>query len=575
MMFSFSMTAFSVILQLLETENAFRPANGFFGPVQNLPFVYYLGISLIILSGALTLFSQPFREQIFVIQTTILIVELFFVPQLIFQGILLRAPYALYSLYGLSIYVIQTGHINLNIFGFFFANPGAWILNSIQSILLGIPPNSPEILLSTESVTFELLYFLPLYVTIKEISGNNRSTIFAGIWIFYMGNFLGVDNTGDVALSYFFFLMALMIIVRWKKFGRNSNLTATLIVVIVATSFTHTLTSLLLSVLILPFAIQRVRGAIFVLLIAIVVPFAWLIYAAVPWVEAYFGSTLQNINPLLIVSQFLTDANVPRNAGSAAHQVLFKIELYSTISFLALGCLGLSYLFLKRKLSPVDRFGFVLVLATIAFSIFAVEIYHAEILQRAYDYLLPLVAYFSARLLINRRLLILFTIFLLLFTPIHLLISNEGTVSYLSQTTIAAYHFNYAKDPGAFLVGRIFDRQSNYVWNTTQSQKVGDYNSLVFSDGKVGVSKVVDSLCNGIPACPGLPLLSSLSNNRPLVIWNGEFEYDSWKWDTPQLFSLYLNDTILLSNSTNVNLVYTNGYTILYVSDAGEYGITA
>jgi hypothetical protein len=577
-----SATAFtlSIVIQLFEVQNSFRPANFFFGPAQNLPVGYYVALGLIMFSGSITLLSRPFKQSLFALQTFILIFELFLVPQYVFGGILMRAPEALFSLYGLSIYLIQTGHLNFNLFAFFYSNAGAWIFNTIQSITLGVSPSSPQVFLSTQPVMYEILYFFPLYAMLKEISGNNSPWIFAGLWFFYVGNFLSLDNTGDVALGYFFFLVVLLLIVRWTKFRQQKNLTILFLVIIVTTSFTHTLTSLLVAALILSLVvILKIRRSTPLLFISILIPIGWFAYAAGPWISAYFLSTVSNINPLTIIAQFLSDTNIPRNTGSIAHQQLYSLELFATLLFLGIGAFGIALPILKRQLSSMDKVGVVLILVTIAFSVLGVEIYHAEILERAFDYTLPFIAYFSARLLvINKKrpqfFLVLFVVFLFLFAPIHLLVSNEGTVSYLSQTSIAAYGYNYSYDHSGYLVGRIFDRQSNYVWNVTQIQKIADYTTLSFTNGKVGVVNVVNSSCNGVPACPGLPLLASPISQRPLIIWNGEYEEYAWQWDAPQLLANYLNDTALLPNTTNVNLVYTNGWTIFYASDAGQYSIT-
>src|SRR5205085_7371954 len=114
---------------------------------------------------------------------------------------------------GFTDYVMRTGALAPGIDAR-FNWPGFFVLAALLTQLGGLA--SPLALAGWASVYFNLLYALPLAVIFRSLVRDER-LVWAGLWLFYLSDWIGQDYWAPQALGYFFFLTILATVLRYLQ----------------------------------------------------------------------------------------------------------------------------------------------------------------------------------------------------------------------------------------------------------------------------------------------------------------------------------------------------------------------
>jgi len=118
---------------------------------------------------------------------------------------------------GITEYIMRTEQLDTRLDAY-FSWPGAFILAALLTELAGA--DSPAALATWASLVFNALYLLPLILIFRSIVADARAQWF-GIWLFYLGNWIGQDYFAPQALDYLLYLSVLAVVLHW--FPRPPN----------------------------------------------------------------------------------------------------------------------------------------------------------------------------------------------------------------------------------------------------------------------------------------------------------------------------------------------------------------
>jgi hypothetical protein len=387
--------------------------------------------------------------------------------------------------------------------------------------------------------------FIFLRNTVGKI---NPNSVWAGMWIFYLANWLGMQNNGPQPLGIFFAFSILALLSNfelWKKNGASFGQRGIMVVITAAVAFSHFLSSLVVFFILTGSTISRKLKITIPILIGLFIV-AWAMYGATSYTTAKIPDMVAKVFTLGEAIQ-KGIANPVVSSDSHAAVSLVRIIFSGMILFLAL----LGGLFaIKNK---QDRYLDAWVLSTmIATSILTITIgsgYSHELFNRFYLYLLPGLAYFGVKLLSHRRLTIILSVVLVVGLPLSF-ISQYGNqaIDYLNRASLNGIYFFHDKTAYGWVHNA---GPMGKLKNAEQYHEFSDYNELFNSAGQL---EIVTRSWNG-------------------TFWQYFPHYISMSIFDKTYYSFYVNQPELLSelqttlDATNIsNLIFSNPDMQLYCS---------
>ena len=284
-------------------------------------------------------------------------------------------------------------------------------------------------------VYFNLLYLLALAVVFRSLTRDPR-LVWAGLWLFALGNWIGQDYFSPQALAYFLDLAILGIVLTWfrvaqphseriaawlrthgRRGGRwagrvydfvtpddepprpahGAQLAALLVLLVAIFAFiaySHQLTPFFLSAALLGLVVFNRVSARSLPVIFGVMTVAWVSYMTVPFLQGHVASLLSEVGKL---GDTLGTNVVQRIQGSPDHQLIVTIRLAFTLTVWAAAALGALVRFRdgRRDVSLI-------VLAVAPAPLVGLQAYGGELVLRLYLFTLPMAAFFVAGLVYGR-----------------------------------------------------------------------------------------------------------------------------------------------------------------------------
>ncbi len=400
-----------------------------------------------------------------------------------------------WKLAGIMDYIMQTGTVDGRIDAF-FNWPGFFILMAFFTQISGF--DTPDIFMTWAPVIFNLLYLGPLWLLFRSATTDLR-LVFAGMWLYYLANWIGQDYLAPQAINYFFYLTVLAILLTWLRGAawRPKDLLARLRPLRVpgaarlrpvwnwlarhsagveqpATPSTPAQRAALLAVTLLilaamvtshqltPFA---TLAAISVLVLfnrctVLTLPLilgtmtaTWIVYAASPYVHGH----IEHITgPVGLVATNI-DANLTeRFRGSPDHLLINYLRAGMSLGIWVWALAGGI-----RRVRSGPRDVALALLACAPFPLLLLQAYGGELLLRIYLYSVPFMAFFCAalffpspaagrswRTLVSLGLVSAVTLVGFLFTRY----GNERMMYFTSEEVVAVHRLYALAEPGAQLV---------------------------------------------------------------------------------------------------------------------------
>lgn len=284
-------------------------------------------------------------------------------------------------------------------------------------------------------VYFNLLYLLALAVIFRAVTRDPR-LVWAGLWIFALGNWIGQDYFSPQGLAYFLDLAILGIVLTWFRVARphseriaswfakrgravgpwaaraydfitpddepprpahGAQLAALLFVLVTIFAFiaySHQLTPFFLSGALLGLVIVNRLSARSLPVIFGVMTVAWVSYMTVPFLQGHVASLLSEVGKL---GDTVGTNVVQRIQGSRDHQLIVTTRLAFTLAVWGMAALGALVRFRDghRDVSLI-------VLALAPVPLVGLQSYGGELVLRLYLFTLPMAAFFMAGLVYGR-----------------------------------------------------------------------------------------------------------------------------------------------------------------------------
>ncbi len=284
-------------------------------------------------------------------------------------------------------------------------------------------------------VYFNLLYLLALAVMFRALTRDPR-LVWAGLWLFALGNWIGQDYFSPQALAYFLGLVILGFVLTWFRVARprserimarlrrrsggaprwvgrlygfltpddepprpasgaqRAALLVLLVTIFAFIAYSHQLTPFFVTAGLLGLLVFNRISARGLPLIFGVMTVAWISYMTVPFLQGHLAGMLGEIGRL--GSIFGTNV-AQRIEGSPDHQLIVSIRLGFTLAVWAMAVLGAAVRFRdgRRDLSLI-------VLAVAPLPLAALQAYGGELVLRLYLFTLPMTAFLVAGLVYGR-----------------------------------------------------------------------------------------------------------------------------------------------------------------------------
>jgi hypothetical protein len=283
-------------------------------------------------------------------------------------------------------------------------------------------------------VCFNLLYLLALAVVFRSLTPDPR-LVWAGLFLFALGNWIGQDYLSPQALAYFLYLVILGVVLTWFRVARprsnrfaarlrsrsggaewaarlyglltpdddppraasGAQLVALLVVMVTIFAFiaySHQLTPFFVTFALLGLLVVNRISARGLPVIFGVMTVAWIAFMTVPFLQGHLAGMLGEIGRL----GNIVGSNVgQRIQGSRDHQLIVTIRLAFTLAVWAMAVLGAVVRFRdgRRDLSLI-------VLAVAPMPLVALQAYGGELVLRLYLFTLPAAAFLVAGLVYGR-----------------------------------------------------------------------------------------------------------------------------------------------------------------------------
>jgi len=459
-------------------------------------------------------------------------------------------------------YVIEHGHLNPNVH-WYHEFPITWTFFTEIFDICGIT----DARLFNRIVPFmwQFIYLPVVYVFLRNTIGEEkRNYCWAGLWLFYLAEWLGFSGMAPQMLGWFFFLVTLALFGMTLLGQQTIRLPArrlSSILVFAGVTLSHWLSSVFTLVAVAMLFLRKKIDLTSVLLLTIFIG-AWTIYGATQFFEA---NTPRFISYALRLDMVWESSLLARVVSTnPAHDFLDKVRVWYTAAFLIIGFLGLILGFKSKR----NRDTHLTILAVsvgiiIASSILAFS-YGTEIIDKTYLFGIPLIAYFGTKLLNHRATAVLLCILLVIAPPIYIgcHYCNQFTDRASPANLEGLYFFNEHAEAEGTLTG-------NYLsWGTPRISHEEPYLPVVFPLGYAFLEhpeKYQGTLYEQLYfEDDKLSCSDEVEITYPHYIAVSQRDKGIYYWNWNRLgFINQLEGS--LDNAKNCNLIYTNPDMKLYI----------
>jgi hypothetical protein len=375
------------------------------GLISVLPLTVLLAPALITVGFFLSLAQRRLRAPLLVLHVVALVFTLYGTA-----GLIEPVPdyKILYRHAGIIDHIVRHGSVDGRIDAY-FNWPGFFTFAGFVLEIAGI--RSALSLGRLAPVFFELLYLAPLMLLLRPATAQRRLRWLA-IWFFYVLNWIGQDYFAPQALAYFTYLTLLAVLVNWfcvpsfrarwanrlrPDVGNRQRrgLMAIVVVVFVALIPSHQLTpfAILAAVaLLVVFRQCRSRGLMVLMGVALV---GWIAVMTTAYLAGHMNVLTGHIGK---VDQTAATNVSERFQGPLLHRRVVEARVLTSGALWVTAAAG--YLLRRRRGHRDHVFA---LLAVAAFPLIAIQPYGGEIVQRAYFFSLPFMAFFLASLFPLKR----------------------------------------------------------------------------------------------------------------------------------------------------------------------------
>ncbi len=391
---------------------------------------------------------------------------------------------------GITEYIIRNEQLDTRLDAY-FSWPGAFILAALLTELTGV--DDPSALAGWASLVFNALYLAPLYVIFKSIVRDERARWF-GIWLFYLGNWIGQDYFAPQALDYLLYLSVLAILLHWfpmplsaepsrfrawtaahlERFPvvsrqlaaaseidgdtglagpwqRVGLMLATLLI-IAAMAPSHQLTPVALVIMLGALVIFRRIQPTGIALYAGLVVGSWIAFATVPFLLGHLEGVASGVGQL---SGNVNAGVAGRVSGSREHVFVVQMRLVMAVAYIILAGIGIVMRVCSGRWDIVP-----ILLAGAPVVILGLQAYGGEGVLRAFFFALPGLALLAALAIYARpgqtqlrTSLVAGALSLVLFGGFLFARFGNERMDYYTAEEVAAIAYLYAEAPeGAVLV---------------------------------------------------------------------------------------------------------------------------
>ncbi|MCL0074186.1 hypothetical protein M1O50_04875 [Dehalococcoidia bacterium] len=542
-----------------------------FGLLHSFPITYFIALAILTVASFVLWRSGESHNGLLFLQLSILITALWLIPILI--GGEHRGGADFRGLFKWTTgYIIEHGHLNPG-FHWFQAHPIAWIFSTQIIEILGIE-NLRFFFTGLVPFAWQFLYLPVVYVFLRNTLGEERRNYcWAGLWLFYLAEWLGFSALHPQTFGWFFFLVMLALFSMTLNWQRNIMLVSHRLITIfvfAGIALSHLLSSAFGLAAIGMLFVRKRLGLTTLAILAVFIS-AWTIYGAAIFFELHLPFFVEHALRLDKVWQITFVERI--TSPNPAHNFLNMVRSWYTALFLGIGFLG-AILGLKSRKNRETHLtifamalGIVVIASIIAFS------YRHEIIDKTYLFGIPLIAYFGVKLLNHRVTAILLCLFLLVAPPAYIAshYSNQFTDLVSPANLKGLYFFNqYAASKGT-LTGN-YESWGSLRWSEPlaaayQSEPVAFvpnyrflehpeeyrgalFEQLQFENNKVSCSDEVQVI---------YPHYIAVSRRDKGIYY--------WNWDKLD----FINEIeASLNNATNCNLVYVNPDMKLYIVEGSS-----
>jgi hypothetical protein len=402
------------------------------GLIHALPLHFFVGLTLLTAGSALLWSSSQDHGILLSLQLCIFIGMLWFTPVL--MGSSLVTTRYLFGYHTLTQYIVRYGHLNPA--ELYYHNwPAFNVLGTALVEVLNIKNPSPMLDMATLLMQFVIL--LSLVVLFRNTIGPENHS-WAAIWLFFLFNYTGLTSFAPQGLALVLLLLLIAVVTKASAPRGSTGLAHQVvnILMLVSLTITHLLTSLA-SVFILAtlWLTKRLKPGRLVILFAALIA-VWTVYQARGYLETYTPIVARQAFRIDLLWHWnITNA---RATGSEGHQGVVNIRILLAALMTALGLAGLGLSRWHKKEADATALsvaGGILLFLPFGF-------YGGELVSRAYEYVLPVLAYFAIKLLRTRASAFLLLILLVIALPLSIVaLHGNQALEYVSSSQKAYWNF--------------------------------------------------------------------------------------------------------------------------------------
>ncbi|MDY6892251.1 MAG: hypothetical protein SVO26_00845, partial [Chloroflexota bacterium] len=461
---------------------------GFYGLIHSFPVTYFVALGILTIASAILWVSKENHARLLFLQLCILITSIWLAPVMV--GGAHHTGYTPYSDLGFIEYITREGHFNQE--EVWQHNwPTAWSFWAITLQTVGISIDDFANFVIWLPFIWQFLIFFPLFIFFRNTIRNGKyNYCWAGIWLFYLGEWFSLFNTGAQGFGVFIVVSILAMLSRtsfWEHGVGAVEHRISSTTLFACSAITHLLGSLVGLATIAAIDVTKRLKVSYTTVMAAVFIAAWSIYGA--W--AYFQGSLPDLIEAAFRIDIATEVGVSGTvvSGSESHQAVAISRIVFCVFFLAMAVVGGFLGWRSKERSSTDT----MVLAiTIGYGITAFVVaagYGVELYQRFFLFLLPAMAYFIVKLLYFRATAIILCILLVFALPWSF-ISQYGNqkIDYLTPAYLTGADFFHSNTTNGHVTGHSpIGRMQNYenytTWHTFERLRWED-NRLVYGDAE-------------------------------------------------------------------------------------------
>lgn len=366
------------------------------------------GVALLLstLTFALTLSLRPRSAWLLLLHVVALIVMLFAVTAIVEAEVRFSVSW---RHAGIVEVLTRTGQIDPTIDAY-FSWPGFFALGAFLTQAAGLP--SAIDMAAWAPLVFNLLY-LPAVLIILQAGTTDPRIGWIGVWIFFVGNWIGQDYFSPQGLAYFLYLLIVGLlltmfraaplapgrIASWFRPSGESDgpvlrpfqraaLMSIILLLFATTVYSHQLTPFAAVGVVLVLVMIRRITATGLPLIMLVLLGAWLSYMTVHYLSGHLGALIARIGSVdSTVAANLTD----RFKGSPLHVAVLGVRAVMTIALFSLAGVGAADRIIRGRRDLTWP-----LLAIAPFGLLLLQDYGGEMLLRVYLFSLPFAAFLAA-----------------------------------------------------------------------------------------------------------------------------------------------------------------------------------